>query len=149
MASFVKDIIDTARDLASDKVALNRIRRSLLTQCRLNDKLLKQFYRSRKGMTPERKQQIASRLEITELEAALNCGVPMVLITRKKVTQERLDKFNWKAKSLLDNDLEELLEKVYLMAAYLQKDNDNPEINLNNRLVNLYKYNLVLIELLK
>lgn len=147
--SFVKDIIDTVRDVASDKVALNRIRRSLLTQCRLNDKLLKQFYRSRKGMTYARKQQIASRLEVTELEAALNCGVPFMLITRKKVTKERLDKFNWKAKSLLDNDLEELLEKVYLMAAYLRKDHDNPEINLNNRLVNVYKYNLLLIELLK
>lgn len=147
--SFVKDIIDTVRDVASDKVALTRIRRSLLTQCRLNDKLLKQFYRSRNGMTLERKHQIASRLELGELQAALNCGVPFMLITRKKVTQERLDKFNWKAKSLLDNDLEELLEKVYLMAAYLHKDYDNPEINLNNRLVNLYKYNLVLIELLK
>lgn len=147
--SFVKDIVDTVRDVASDKVALNRIRRSLLTQCRLNDKLLKQFYRSRKGMTEARKQQIASRLEITELKAALNCGVPFLLLTRKKVTQERLDKFNWKAKSLLDNDLEELLEKVYLMAGYLHKDYDNPDINLNNRLVNLYKYNLVLIELLK
>jgi hypothetical protein len=35
------------------------------------------------------------------------------------------------------------------MAAYLQKDFDNPDINLNNRLVNLYKYNLMLIELLR
>lgn len=147
--SWVKEVVDTTRDFASDAVALRKIRRSLLTQCRLNDKLLKQFYRSRKGMTELRKQQIASRLEVGELEAALNCGVPFLLISRKKVTAKRLEAFKWKAKSLLDNDLEELLEKVYLMAAYIQKDYDNPDINLNNRLVNLYKYNLVLIELLK
>ena len=147
--SWIKEIADTTADIASNAIALRKIRRSLLTQCRLNDKLLKQFYRSRKGMTEARKQQIASRLSVDELEAALNCGVPFFLLTTKKVTQERLDKFNWKAKSLVDNDLEELLEKVYLMAAYLQKDYDNPDINLNNRLVNLYKYNLILVELLK
>ena len=147
--SWIKEIADTTADIASNAIALRKIRRSLLTQCGLNDKLLKQFYRSRKGMTEARKQQIASRLSVDELEAALNCGVPFFLLTTKKVTQERLDKFNWKAKSLVDNDLEELLEKVYLMAAYLQKDYDNPDINLNNRLVNLYKYNLILVELLK
>ena len=77
--------------------------------------------------------------------AALNCGAPFLLITRKKVSQERLDKFNRKTKNLLNNDLEELLEKVYLMAAYLHKDFDNPVINLNNTLLNLYKHNLALI----
>ncbi|MGB0369566.1 MAG: hypothetical protein ACPGU4_09470 [Flavobacteriales bacterium] len=147
--SWVKEIVSTTADIASNAIALRKIRRSLLTQCRLNDKLLKQFYRSRKGMTEARKQQIASRLSVNELEAALNCGVPFFLLTRKTVTQERLDKYKWTAKSLIDNNLEELLEKVYLMAAYLQKDFDNPDINLNNRLVNLYKYNLLLIELLK
>lgn len=100
-------------------------------------------------MTEMRKQQIASRLDVNELEAALNCGVPFLLISRKKVTEKKLDKYKWKAKSLEGNDLETLLEKVYLMAAYLKKDFDNPDINLNNRLVNLYKYNLMLIELLK
>lgn len=147
--SWVKEVIDTTRDLASDGIALRKIKRSLLTQAQLNGKLLAEFYRSRKGMKYARKQQIASRLDVNELEAALNCGVPFALISRKKVTEKKLEKYRWKAKSIQDNDLETLLEKVYLMAAYLQKDYDNPSINLNNRLINLYKYNLLLIELLK
>ena len=147
--SWVKDVIDTTRDLASDTIALRKIKRSLLTQCQLNGKLLSEFYKNRKGMAELRKQQIASRLDVNELEAALNCGVPFGLISRKKVTEKKLEKYRWNAKSLEGNDLETLLEKVYLMAAYLQKDFDNPDINLNNRLVNLYKYNLMLIELLR
>lgn len=147
--SWVKEVIDTTRDVASDAIALRKIKRSLLTQCQLNGKLLSEFYKNRRGMAQIRKEQIASRLDVNELEAALNCGVPFTLISRLKVTEKRLEKFNWKAKSLEGNDLETLLEKVYLMAAYLQKDYDNPDINLNNRLVNLYKYNLLLIELLK
>ncbi|MCB9191550.1 MAG: hypothetical protein H6603_05240 [Flavobacteriales bacterium] len=147
--SWVKDVIDTTRDLASDTIALRKIKRSLLTQCQLNGKLLSEFYKNRKGMAELRKQQIASRLDVNELEAALNCGVPFGLISRKKVTEKKLEKYRWNAKSLEGNDLETLLEKVYLMAAYLQKDFDNPDINLNNRLVNLYKYNSMLIELLR
>jgi len=147
--SWVKEIVDGTRDVASDAIALRKIRRSLLTQCQLNSKLLKAYYQVRRGMPRKRMEQIAGRLDVHELEAALNCGVPFALITRKKVTSERLAKFNWNAKRLEGGSLESLLEKVYLMAAYLKKDNDNPDINLNNRLVNLYKYNLVLIDLLK
>ncbi len=147
--SWVKEVIDATRDFASDSIALRKIKRSLLTQCQLNGKLLSEFYRNRREMKEMRKQQIATRLDVDELEAALNCGVPFTLISRKKVTGRKLEKYNWKAKSLEGNNLEILLEKVYLMAAYLQKDNDNPNINLNNRLINLYKYNLLLVELLK
>lgn len=147
--SWVKEVIDTTRDVASDAIALRKIKRSLLTQCQLNGKMLSEFYKNRKGMAQLRKEQIASRLDVNELEAALNCGVPFALISRKRVTGKRLEKFKWSAKSTAGNELETLLEKVYLMAAYLQKDYDNPNINLNNRLVNLYKYNLLLIELLK
>lgn len=147
--SWVKEVIDTTRDIGSDAIALRKIKRSLLTQCQLNGKLLSEFYKNRKGMMRLRKEQISSRLDVNELEAALNCGVPFKLLSRKKVTEKKLDKYHWKAKSLLENDLEQLLEKVYLMAAYLQKDYDNPNINLNNRLINLYKYNLLLVELLK
>ena len=147
--SWVKEVTDTTRDIAADSIALRKIKRSLLTQCQLNSKLLSEFYKNRKGMAEMRKQQIASRIDVNELEAALNCGVPFLLISRKKVTEKKLDKYNWTAKSLEGNDLETLLEKVYLMAAYIKKDYDNPDINLNNRLVNLYKYNLMLVELLK
>ena len=147
--SWVKEVIDTTRDIGSDAIALRKIKRSLLTQCQLNGKLLSEFYKNRNGMTQLRKEQISSRLDGNELEAALNWGVPFKPLSRKKVTEKKLEKYRWKAKSLLENDLEQLLEKVYLMAAYLQKDYDNPNINLNNRLINLYKYNLLLVELLK
>ena len=147
--SWVKEVIDTTRDLASDTIALRKIKRSLLTQCQLNGKLLSEFYRSRNGMTTLRKEQIAGRLDVNELEAALNCGVPFALISKKTVTKNKLEQHGIRAKSIEGNNLELLLEKVYLMAAYLRKDYDNPTINLNNRLVNLYKYNRMLIDLLK
>ena len=98
--SWVKEVIDTTRDLASDGIALRKIKRSLLTQSQLNGKLLSEFYKSRKGMACARKQQIASRLDVNELEAALNCGVPFGLLSRKKVTQKKLEKYRWKAKSI-------------------------------------------------
>ncbi len=147
--SWVKEVIDASRDLASDTIALRKIKRSLLTQCQLNGKLLSEFYRSRNGMTTLRKEQIAGRLDVNELEAVLNCGVPFALISRKTVTKKKLEQHRIRAKSIEGNNLEVLLEKVYLMAAYLRKDHDNPTINLNSRLINLYKYNRMLIDLLK
>jgi hypothetical protein len=104
--SWVKDVIDTTRDLASDTIALRKIKRSLLIQCQLNGKLLSEFYKNRNGMAEMRKQQIASRLDVNELEAALNCGVPFALNSRKKVTEKKLEKYRWNAKSLEGNDLE-------------------------------------------
>jgi hypothetical protein len=71
------------------------------------------------------------------------------MIVREVATKLMMVSGNWPPRSDKSGHSEKLLEKVYLMAVYLQKYFDNPDVNLNNRLINLYKYNFTLIELLK
>lgn len=147
--SWIKDIIDTSRTLAKDRQALNQIRSGLLNQAKLNHQFLKELLKKNSNPKQERLYKIAGSLEYDKLKDALNFGIPYMLITRKKVTQELLDKYRIHASVLLDKGLEEVLESVYLKTAYIVKDFDNEGINLKARLHNLAKYNLILIQLLK
>jgi uncharacterized protein YutD len=147
--SWIKDIIDTSRTLAKDRQALNQIRSGLLNQAKLNHQFLKELLKKNSNPKQERLFKIAGSLEYDKLKDALNYGIPYMLITRKKVTQELLDKYRIHASVLLDKGLEEVLESVYLKTAYIVKDFDNEKINLKARLHNLAKYNLILIQLLK
>ncbi|MEZ5196720.1 MAG: hypothetical protein R2764_10050 [Bacteroidales bacterium] len=147
--SWIKDIIDTSRSLAKDKQALNQIKNGLRNQAKLNQQFLKELLKNDSNPKKERLYKIAKSLEYDGLKDALNYGVPFGLITRRKVTQELLDKFHLNASVLLNKGLEEVLESVYIKTAYITKDYDNDEIDLKTRLHNLAKYNLILIQLLK
>ena len=49
----------------------------------------------------------------------------------------------------LDNDLETLLEKIYIKIAYLKKDFNSEHINLYIRVRNIYSYHQLLIRILQ
>jgi hypothetical protein len=84
-------------------------------------------------------------LDMAELSAAVRYEMPYAAISRKKVTVELAEKH--KIKRLLDYDLEKLIEALYLMISYLKKDGKNTQIDLNLRLININKYNNLLLEL--
>ncbi len=147
--SWIKDIIDTTRNLAKDKQALNQIKSGLRNQAKLNQEFLKELLRKNYTSKNERLYKIAQSLSYDKFEEALNYGVPYKMISRRKVTKELLEKFHINASILVGKGLEEVLESVYLKTAYISKDFDNENINLKIRLHNLAKYNLILIQLLK
>ena len=147
--SWIKDVIDTSRDLAKDKQALIKIRSGLRNQAKLNQKFLKELLKKNHNPTKQRLFKIAQSISYDKFEEALNYGVPYYFISRKKVTPERLEKLRINAAVLQDKGLEEVLESVYLKTAYITKDFDNEDIDLRSRLRNLAKYNLILVELLK
>ncbi len=147
--SWIKDIIDTSRVLAKDKQALNQIKSGLRNQAKLNQQFLKELLKADYISKQERLYKIARSLSYDKFEEALNFGVPYQIISRKKVTEDLLNKLNLKANILLNKGLEEVLESVYIKTAYINKDYDNEDIKLKIRLHNLGKYNLILIQLLK
>jgi len=147
--SWIKDIIDTSRNLAKDKQALNQVKSGLRNQAKLNQQFLKELLNSDYKPKEERLYKIAQLLIYDKFEEALNYGVPYKMISRRKVTEEILIKFHLNANVLIGKGLEEVLESVYIKTAYISKDFDNENINLRIRLHNLAKYNLILIQLLK
>ena len=84
---------------------------------------------------------------IIELSAAVRYEIPYLALSRKKITKELTEKH--KVKRLLDFNLEKLIERLFLMISYLKKDYNNKRIDLNLRLININKYNTILLELLK
>lgn len=147
--SWIKDIIDTSRTLAKDKQALNQIKSGLRNQAKLNQEFLKELLKKKNNSKKERLYKIARSLSYDKFEEALNYGIPYKIISRRKVSEELLNKFHINANVLLGKGLEEVLESVYIKTAYITKDYDNEDINLKIRLHNLAKYNLILIQLLK
>jgi len=147
--SWIKDIIDTTRNLAKDKQALNQIKSGLRNQAKLNQQFLKELLKSDYKPKKDRLCKISQSLSYDKFEEALNYGVPYKMISRRIVTVELLNKFHINANVLEGKGLEEVLESVYIKTAYISKDFDNEDINLKIRLHNLAKYNLILIQLLK
>ena len=147
--SWIKDIIDTSRVLAKDKQALNQIKSGLRNQAKLNQQFLKELLKSDYISKQDRLYKIARSLSYDKFEEALNFGIPYKIISRKKVTEDLLNKLHIRANILINKGLEEVLESVYIKTAYINKDYDNEDINLKIRLHNLAKYNLILIQLLK
>ena len=145
--SIVKEIYDVTKDLAGNKIALNKIKRALLTEVKLNHKFLEEISDKEKRLEKPRLIEIVSNLEVGELKAAITCGIPLELISPSKVTKELLTDLDFiKA---LDNDLETVLEKVYIKIAYLKKDYNSEHINLYIRVRNIYSYNQLLIRMLQ
>lgn len=144
--SLIKEIYDVTKDLTTNKVALNKIKRALLTESKLNNKFLEDISNSENRPDKKRMTSIIKNLETDELKAANNCGIPMELITVKKVTYEMLEGLDYlRAEGF---DLETVIEKLFIKIAYLKKDFDSENINLFIRLRNIYSYNLLLQRIL-
>jgi hypothetical protein len=144
--SLIKEIYDVTKDLAGNKVALNKIKRALMTEAKLNNKFLEEISDKEKRLKNERLIQILNNLEVIELKAAISCGLPFELITLKKVTSELMEGLD--PMRALDNDLETVLEKIYIKTAYLKKDYNSEHINLYIRVRNIFNYNVLLMRML-
>ena len=144
--SIIKEIYDVTKDLANNKIALNKIKRALLTEIRLNNKFLYDLSDKEDRLSKERLVQIVNNLEVAEMKAAITCGLPFNLISSKKVTQELMEGLD--PIRALDKDLETILEKIYLKIAYLKKDYSSENINLYIRVRNISHYNLLMERML-
>jgi len=143
--SVIKEIYDVAKDGAALATKTAAIKRALKAELKLNKKLLSDIQNGEK-INNKRRVEIIKMLDIEEIAAAVRYEIPYVAISRKKVTPELAEKY--KIKRIQDYDLEKLVEGLYLMISYLKKDYKNKRIDLNLRLINIYKYNRVLLELL-
>ncbi|MBS1518752.1 MAG: hypothetical protein JSS91_11750 [Bacteroidetes bacterium] len=144
--SIIKEIYDVTKDLATNKVALNKIKRALLTESKLNHKFLEDISSRENRPSKERMTAIVKNLETDEIKAANNCGIPMEMITLKKVTSEMLEGLDYiRAEGY---DLETVIEKLFIKIAYLKKDYGSENINLYIRLRNILSYNILLQRML-
>ena len=143
--SIIKEIYDVAKDsaaLVSKNVA---IKRALKTELKLNRKFLTDIEKS-ENIDNKRRVEIIKMLDITEISAAVKYDIPYVAISRKKVSEELAKKY--KISRMENADFEKLIERLYLMISYLKKDHRNKKINLNLRLINIYKYNRLLLDII-
>ena len=143
--SVIKEIYDLAKDSAKLATRAAALKRALKTELKLNKKILADIDKSA-TIDRERRLLIIDMLDIEELTAAVRYEMPYTAISRKKVTEEVAEKH--KIKRIVGYDLEKLIEALYLMISYLKKDSKNTQIDLNLRLININKYNNVLLEVL-
>ena len=143
--SVIKEIYEVAKDTAALTTKAAALKRALKAELKLNQKILADIQHSAK-ITNARRIVIIEVLDVEEIAAAVRYEIPYSAISRKKVTDEVVQKH--KIKRLLGYDLEKLIEALYLMISYLKKDCKNTQIDLNLRLINSNKYNNVLLELL-
>jgi hypothetical protein len=144
--SIIKEIYDVAKDGAIQGNKINAIKRALKTELKLNQKFLADIEKS-KPISNTRRIDIIAMLDISELGAAVKYEIPYTLICNKKVDDKLSKSYN--IKRLHGFDFEMLVESLYLKIAYLKKDFNNTTIDLNLRLINIYKYNSILIQLLR
>ncbi|WP_424962810.1 hypothetical protein [Ekhidna sp.] len=142
--SVIKEIYDVANDAAALKQKRAALKRALRTELKLNHKFLQDV--KVEDIDDSRRIEMLKMLEIEELSAAVKLEIPYTLLSRKKVEEELATRH--KVKPIVGFSIGELIEHLYLMISYLKKDYNNPRIHLNLRLINIYKYNRVLIELL-
>ncbi|WP_370088686.1 hypothetical protein [Ekhidna sp.] len=143
--SVIKEIYDVANDAAALKQKRSAIKRALRTELKLNHKFLQDV--KAKDVDDKRRIEMLKMLEIEELASAVKLEIPYTLLSRKEVDEEIATRY--RAKPIQGFSIGDLIENLYLMISYLKKDYKNPRIHLNLRLINIYKYNRVLIELLK
>ena len=143
--SVIKEIYDVAKDSAALATKAAALKRALKTELKLNKKILADIGNSA-PIDRERRLLIIDMLDAEELTAAVRYEMPYTAISRKKVTEEVAEKH--KIKRIVGYDLEKLIEALYLMISYLKKDGKNTQIDLNLRLININKYNNVLLEIL-
>lgn len=143
--SVIKEIYDVAKDSATLATKAAALKRALKAELKLNKKILADIGKSAL-IDRERRLVIIDMLEVAELTAAVKYEMPYTAISRKKVTPELAEKH--KIKRIVAFDIETLIEALYLMISYLKKDAKNTQIDLNLRLININKYNNILLELL-
>ena len=143
--SVIKEIYDVVKDGSALASKAGAIKRALRAELKLNQKFLKEIERS-EVIDNDRRVEIIHMLEIQELAAAVKYEIPYNAVSRKKITQELGEKY--RIKRLVGTDFETLVESLYLMISYLKKDFNNKKIDLNLRLINIYKYNAALLELI-
>ena len=143
--SVIKEIYDVAKDSAALATKAAALKRALKTELKLNKKILADIGKAA-TIDNARRLLIIEMLDIEELSAAVRYEMPYTAISRKKVTTDLAEKHT--IKRIVDYDLEKLIETLYLMISYLKKDAKNTQIDLNLRLININKYNNVLLELL-
>ena len=143
--SLIKEIYDVAKDGNALKQKRAALKRALRTELKLNHKFLQDV--KVKGLTDARRIEIIGMLEVIELASAVKLEIPYALLSIKKVDEELAARY--KVKPIVDFGIGHLIENLYLMISYLKKDHSNPRISLSRRLLNVYKYNGVLLELLK
>ena len=143
--SVIKEIYDITKDATSLKQERGALKRALRTELKLNHKFLQDV--KVKDLEDTRRAEMIQMLEIEELSAAVKLEIPYALLSRKAVDEELATRH--RVKSIIGFKIGDLIENLYLMISYLKKDHKNPRIHLNLRLINIYKYNKVLIELLR
>lgn len=143
--SVIKEIYDVANDAAALKQKRSALKRALRTELKLNHKFLQDV--RVKDVDDARRVEMLQMLEIEELSAAVKLEIPYTLLSRKEVDEELATQY--RVKPIQGFSIGDLIENLYLMISYLKKDYKNPRIHLNLRLINIYKYNRVLMELLK
>lgn len=145
--SIIKEISDEIKDVAKNKVAISKIRKALTLELKLNLKFLEDF--SKKEYRPSKQEIIETidNLTVAEIEAAIKCPFPTNILSQQKVTKDLLG--NIKADKTLNNDLETMLDKLYLMIKYLKKAQKKKGLNLYVRLKNIYYYLKITLRLLE
>ena len=144
--SVIKELYDVAKDGAELKAKTAAIKRALKAELKLNRKCLLDI-ENEEEIDNKRRKDIIRMLDVVELSVAVRYKMPYLAISRKKVTEKLSSEY--KVKRIEGANIEKLIEDLYLMISYLKKDLNNKKIHLNLRLINIYKYNRVLIELLK
>lgn len=143
--SVIKEIYDVAKDGATLVAKATALKRALKAELKLNKKILDDIQKSA-SINDERRIAIITMLDVEEITSAVRYEIPYTAISRKKVTEELAEKY--KVKRILDYDVEKLIESLHLLISYIKKDYKNNRIDLNLRLININKYNNVLLEIL-
>lgn len=143
----IKDIYDFGRDLAKDKVAISKIKKAIKLEITLNLKYLNDF--SKENFRPDNKEalRLISKLKVSAIETVNNSTFPTNVLSKNKVTKEMIGKLP--AIRTLGDDLETLLDKLYLMITYLKEDFDKEGLNLFVRLKNIFNYSKIAMRLLE
>ena len=142
----VKDIYDLAKDGIKLQRHITAIKRALKTEAVLNRKFLKDIEQG-KEIDDTRRKRIIGNLAIVELTDAVKLEIPYALITNKLVDAQLMG--DPSINRTLGYSLGTLIEKLYLMIAYIQKDLDDESNNLNSRLQFISKYNTLLLRMLE
>ncbi len=143
--SIIKEIYDVAKDGITLTTQRTAIKRALRTELKLNRKFLLDIEEDNE-IDNIRRIEIVQMLEIIELASAVKYEIPYMAISSRQVTAELAN--NLKIKRLKGAGIEQIIETLYLLISYLKKDYKNKRISLNLRLINIYKYNKALLELL-
>ena len=143
--SLIKEIVEITKEGVLKGNKISAIKRALRTELKLNSKFLNEVGAMHQ-INDTRRKEIIDMLEITELADALKYELPYKLICNKKVNKKLVDEFS--IKRIFNFDFEMLVESLYIKIKYLKKDKNNKNIHLNLRLMNIYKYNAILLKLI-